>query len=241
MTPAPARSSAVHPIRALRRAACGVLLAAGVAQAQDGPAPFRHRYEIPAQRLGTALAHYSQVSGVDVLLDEPRAADRRSATVEGSFSSPQALTLLLRGTGLVARFTSARSAVIVPEARARAPLPAAPGRHGAVIALDRMRVTATRTIGAPRRAADPGYVFAAATQIRAIVVASGLIGPADRQRLRIQTRIADNGTLHALRIARPSGDRARDARIVRLLEGHRLDAAPPPGLRQPILFDVVAR
>lgn len=215
--------------------------AAAHAQAQDNPAAVRHDYDIPAERLSIALAAFSQASGIDVLLDEPQAAGRQSSAVRGRYAPPQALTLLLAGTGLVARFTSRRSAIIVPRARADAPLAPRAGDAGPVIALDMMTVTAPRTIGGARRPADTGYLLALAGAIRRAIVAAGLIGGSERPRLRIATRIDGNGALHAVAVAVPSGDARRDGRIVALLEGRQLAPAPPAGLRQPILFDVVAQ
>lgn len=231
-------------VRLLWRGAMLIALAAASAlPAQDTPP--RHAYAIPAQRLSRALAHFSEVSGVDVLLDDPRSGERRSAALNGTYSAPQALTVMLAGTGLVARFTSARSAVIVAQgavaAPAAGPAVARGGRSGAVIELDTMRVTAPRMIGGTGRIPDRAFLSAMAGQIRRIVIDGAVFGASNREQLRIQTRIRGDGTLHDVRIVGPIGDARRDAGIIQLLDGRRLDLAPPADMRQPLMFDVAAR
>lgn len=245
------RAAAIRPTRiaprwALRHwfARTGSLVAICLisgALAQDEPRSQARRYDIPAQPVSHALASFAQTSGVDVLLDEPQAAGRRSSPVIGSFSPPQALTILLGGTGLVARFTSPNSAIIVPVERAGASLPRMAGTAASmVVELDMMRVTAPRTIGgAPRTSAPPAFILAMAGQIRRHIIADAAVAP--DARLRIQTFIRDDGTLHDVRILRSNGDGRSDGRVLRLLEGTRLDLDPPAGLRQPLMFDVAAQ
>lgn len=220
-----------------------LLLLASTAAANDDPAPsssVRH-YDIPAQPLDSALSRYAQVSGVDVLLDEPDAAGRRSAPVVGRFAAPQALRILLDGTGLVARFTSRNSAIIMPAEAASRPLVPARDTGGTVIALDMMHVTAPRMIGSTRPEPDTRFMMQLASGIRSRLVAADLIDRADKPRMRLQTRIREDGTLFDVRVAIPSADARRDARIVATLNGVRLDLTPPEGMRQPILFDVDGR
>lgn len=218
-----------------------ILLISGSALAQDAPRSQTDQYNIPAQPVSRALASFAQTSGVDVLLDEPQAAGRKSSPVIGSFSPPQALTILLGGTGLVARFTSPSSAVIVPVERVGASLPrTGDTTAGVVVELDMMRVTAPRTIGGgPRTSAPPAFILAMAGQIRRHIIADKAIAP--DARLRIQTFIRDDGTLHDVRVLRSNGDGQGDRRVLQLLEGMRLDLHPPAGLRQPLMFDVATR
>ena len=218
-----------------------MLAISGGALAQDAPQSRTHQYNIPAQPVSHALASFAETSGVDVLLDEPEAAGRRSSAVIGTYSPPQALTILLRGTALVARFTSPSSAVIVPVERVGAPLPrAGAAAAGVVVELDMMRVTAPRTIGGPPPASLPSaFILAMASQIRHHIIADEAI--ALDARLRIQTFIRGDGTLHDVRILRSNGDRQSDRRVLQLLEGRRLDLHPPADLRQPLMFDVAAR
>ncbi|MCG2841373.1 STN domain-containing protein [Sandaracinobacter sp. RS1-74] len=219
-------------------------LLASPAAANDDPAPSAvHSYHIPVQPLNTALSRFAETSGVDVLVDESDAAGRRSAPVVGVFGPPQALRSMLDGTGLVARFTSRRSAVISRADRVAAADEAAPPayRAGNVIVLDRMEVRATRLIGAPRQLMSGRFIADMASQIRDIMVTARVVGKGADSRMRIQTRIRPDGTLHDVRVAIASADPARDARIVALLEGARLDLAPPEGMPQPLRFDVAGR
>lgn len=208
---------------------------------EDPQPPAVRRYDIPAMPLDAALSRYSETSGVDVLLDEPNAAGRRSAPVIGSFAAPQALVILLDGTGLVARFTSRNSAVITLASRAGAPLAHVPETGSTVVALDMMRVTAPRLIGTRRDLPDTGFLLQLAGRIRERLISGAVIDRARKPRMRVETRIRADGVLFDVRVAVPSADASRDARIVALLEGASLGIAPPEGLRQPLLFDVDGR
>ncbi|SNS69210.1 hypothetical protein SAMN06295912_112103 [Sphingomonas laterariae] len=246
MTPTRASIPGTPPARTLRRFAlaaplAALMFAAPLAANDDpAPAPVQH-YDIPAQPLGAALSRYAQTSGVDVLLDEPQAAGRRSSAVKGGYAPPQALHILLQGTGLIARFTSRRSAVIMPVEQVQRPLPPATTTGQTVIALDMMKVTAPRLVGSPRPDANMPFIRAMANRIRTIMVDADAVGRGANARVRVQTRIGSDGTLHDVRVVIASADRRRDARIVALLEGRRLDLTPPDGLRQPILFDLAGR
>lgn len=210
--------------------------------ANDDPQPSAvRRYDIPAMPLDAALSRYSETSGVDVLLDEPSAAGRRSAPVIGSFAAPQALVILLDGTGLTARFTSRHSAIITPAARAGRPLARTAEAGNAVVALDMMRVTAPRLIGTRRDVPDTGFLLQMAGRIRDRLIAGDVVDRAGKPRMRLQTRIREDGTLFDVRVTVPSADRRRDARIVALLDGASIGLTPPEGLRQPLLFDVDGR
>lgn len=217
------------------------LLAISAASAQEPPQQALRSYDIPAQRLSGALAAFSKASGVDVLLDEPEAAGRQSARIAGRYAAPQALTLLLEGTGLVARFTSARSAVILPRTRAEARAPGEGPDTGPVLALDMLHVTAPRLIGGARGDVPPAFLLAVAGEIRTLVVAAGLLDGVRRQRTRIRARIDPDGRLRDVQVAEPSDVPTRDAAIAALLERRQLSVAPPPGLRRALLFDVSAQ
>jgi hypothetical protein len=228
--------------RILLAGPAAALFAALPLSANDDSRPSAVRsYDIPAMPLDAALSRYSETNGVDVLLDEPNAAGRRSTPVIGSFAAPQALVILLDGTGLVARFTSRNSAIITLAARTGRPLAHAPETGNTVVALDMMRVTAPRLIGTRRDPPDTGFLLQMAGRIRDRLIAGEVIDRARRPRMRVQTRIRSDGTLFEVRVAVPSADGRRDARIVALLNGASLGLTPPEGLRQPLLFDVDGR
>src|SRR5262245_9677726 len=72
------------------------------------------QFDIPTQSLAMALERYGDVTGREVLYNTALLEGRRSGAVKGSFSPETALTLLLKGTGLFARFLPDRSYVLVP-------------------------------------------------------------------------------------------------------------------------------
>jgi len=229
---------------------CAILLAIlAIAQAawaaDDNPQGERRHYEIGAQPLDNALARFSEISGVDVLLREASASQRRSPAVSGELTAIEALARLLEGSGLVARFTSARSAIVVPAERAGDPWIAPSGESGggqALLSLDMMRVTAPRMIGAPRSNPAEG-IFAQqlVVAIRRVVMERSVFAGGRTTDIRIATRIGSDGTLHDVRIVRESRDAAADLRLKELLEGLALGLLPPEGLRQPLIFDVSGR
>lgn len=230
-----------------RAAALLALLIAGGAglAAQDNPQRAIRTYNIPAQPLGTALSRFAEESGVDVLLDEPTATGRRSSPLIGTYATPQALNVLLGGTGLVARFTSARSAVIIPggQLSATAATPMRPSGRDArpVLTLDLMRVTAPRLIGGPPQHGGEMFALTLAGMIRRLVADARIMDGGAAADLRLRTRIRRDGTLYDVHLISGSRDVRLNERILGLLEGARVAASPPEGLRQPLIFDVRGR
>ncbi|MBP6703937.1 MAG: TonB-dependent siderophore receptor [Vicinamibacteria bacterium] len=72
------------------------------AESQSQPV---HRFDIPAGPLDVILAAFEQVSGLRVTMSEPSLRTLRSPGLTGSFTSDQALSLLLSGTRVTHRFT----------------------------------------------------------------------------------------------------------------------------------------
>lgn len=228
----------------LRGALIALVCLSSAGIARDEPARGAVAFDIPGQRLATALVRLGEASNIDVLLDEPHAANRRSAPVVGRYTPPQALTIMLDGTGLVARFTSPNAAVVVARERANDPLPGAglassPGH--AMVSLDTMRITAPRLVGGAPASGDTLFVLALASRIRQRVLDGDALVQGTEAHMRIRTRINRDGTLHDVEILSSNGDPRRDRRVVALLEGTRLDLDPPAGLRQPLVFDLAAR
>lgn len=108
----------------------GMLLpASGAVPGDGGRPPLRlavHAFDIPPQSLASALVTYSGVTGMAVLVDGELARGRRSARLQGRFTASDALTRLLGGTGLMARYTSQEAFTLLPAQAVRnaAPLPA---------------------------------------------------------------------------------------------------------------------
>ncbi|HKU97356.1 MAG TPA: TonB-dependent receptor [Vineibacter sp.] len=97
-------------------------MAAGPAGAQSpattSPAPTpplvaqAQQFNIPAQSLDSALAAYAAATGVQVLYDSRLTAGLQSAGVSGNLGPQEALTRLVAGSGLLARFTGPRAATL---------------------------------------------------------------------------------------------------------------------------------
>jgi len=102
-----------------------ILLAAAVAAAptdvraqssSTSTMPARVAFDIPAQGLGSAVIAFAQKAGVRVFFDTAKFGGLRSSAVSGTYTAPEALAALLRGTGLTYRFTAANRVSIVDPA-----------------------------------------------------------------------------------------------------------------------------
>lgn len=80
-------------------------------------------FAIPPQPLSQALTAYGDVTGLAALVDSGLTVGRQSSGVRGYYSPPEALRLLLRGSGLSAVYTSANAFTLVtaPETGRRRP------------------------------------------------------------------------------------------------------------------------
>jgi iron complex outermembrane recepter protein len=87
-------------IRRRGRRALSVLLAILIAFPALAFADIKNELNIPAQDLGSALKALSAAANEQLLFSDTVVASRRSATVEGKYTTDDALAILLRGTGL---------------------------------------------------------------------------------------------------------------------------------------------
>lgn len=94
-----------------------------MAQAAGQAAPLA--FAIPAQPLVTALARFTETSGIQFFFDAAIARDVQSPGVSGELAPESALLRLLAGTGLTYRFTNANTVTLValPKDGAAAVLP----------------------------------------------------------------------------------------------------------------------
>jgi len=99
----------------------------------DTTAPIR--FNIPAQPLTDALRAFSRQAAVRVQVDIPAAAEARSPALHGTYTAPQALRLLLAGTGLDAQFADGETALV------------ARGASGGAYTLTPLTVVAARSAG----------------------------------------------------------------------------------------------
>jgi len=213
---------------------------AGVSAQERPSAVVQHEYDIPAERLDMALATFARISNVDILYDNGLATGRRSTTVSGRYSPPQALAILLSGTGLSWRFTKAR-AVVIYAANAGAAPGAPPATHTyRELVLDTLHVRATPVVGTQSRAAFTAYSeWVLAELYRRITPDRG------RQRRpfrgKIQFWIDEQGVVSRLEFLRRTGDAEADRLIENRIVGTRFDRTPPRGLPQPLRFMVEGR
>lgn len=75
----------------------------------------RIRFQIPAQPLAAALRDFARQSDLRLQVDAQAASSARSTAVSGVYTAPQALRLLLAGTGMSARITAGETAFITRE------------------------------------------------------------------------------------------------------------------------------
>lgn len=213
-----------------------LFLAAQPARAQPSVTT---RFDIASQPLASALAEFAGVSGVDIAYRQNLAVTRRSGPVRGDLSAPVGLHLLLEGTGLVARFTGPRAAIIFEPGATDVP---APRRGGAAIPslrLDMAEVRAPMMVGSPDRAGHRHYALAAENEIRAwLRDADDYEGRA--LRLEIRIFVDPRGRIRQVTVRRPSSEAAWDAQVARILTGRSLSHPPPGDLSEPLVFEVVS-
>ncbi|USQ51620.1 STN domain-containing protein [Serratia marcescens] len=113
-------------------------------------------FNIPSLPLVQALARYGEASGFAVLVDSGMAAGRRSSPVKGYLDPYLALTYLLHGSGLTARYTGANAFTLMAKSAEVARKPAGdvstPGLGGTSL---RRRFAAGAATGAVSNAAHP--------------------------------------------------------------------------------------
>lgn len=240
-----------HPHLCRRRGRISALLAfglcaigpcpigvSGAARAQSAPAPDERHYAIQAQPVARALAQFATVSGVNILYPQSLAGDHRSTPVNGVFTAPLALRRLLQGTGLTARFTSPRSAIIFV-AGSQPPPQAAPSgsTERPSLRLDMAEVRAPLIVGGPDRRALNQYALAVQAEIMALLKKDGAY---EGRTFRIEIAIAIDrrGRIAEVTLPRPSGERAWDDRIHGLLIGQVIGHPPPDGLNQVMRFEI---
>lgn len=83
-------------------------------------------FDVPAQPLAAALGVFGRQAGMQVTVDATMVGQARSQAVKGRFKARDALHRLLTGTGLAARYTGDRTAVLVPAPVGGGPLTLAP-------------------------------------------------------------------------------------------------------------------
>ena len=169
--------------------------------------------DIPAQPLATAISRYGNAAGRDVLYDANLVAGLVSGEVRGAFSSDEALSRLLAGTGLKAEFVSGKTfALVLVPARLQ-----------------------TRRAPSPERLQYYGLVQAGVTD--ALCGAQG--AHPGGYRLTAKLWIAADGAVMRSQRVGSTGAPLRDHEIDVALRTVRVKRAPPPDLQQPVIILIV--
>lgn len=95
------------PAAGLSDAAAAAVKPEALAQARK-----TYSFDIPAKPLPQAIAEFSAITGVQVLYTETATFDHTAPALKGSFAARDALRMLLAGSGLIPRYTSANAVTI---------------------------------------------------------------------------------------------------------------------------------
>jgi len=159
-------------------------------------------FDIPSQPLVTALEAFGTSSGFQILLADAGTGARRSNAVKGILTARDALIQLVAGAGFAVRFTSEKSAILVPDGpRTIASLRGAQSGplqvHETALQRDVMRALCADTV------TQPGSYRAA-----------------------LDLWITPTGRVDRAELLASTGDQARDDRILQRLVS--LQSSPPP-------------
>lgn len=202
-------------------------------------APGMHRFDIAAQPLAGALARFATVSGVDIAYRQTLALGRRSSPVHGEHPAPAALQMLLQGTGLVARFTGPRAAIIYRPGMVDTVAPRRGTSTAPSLRLDMAEVRAPILVGTRDRSGHHRYAMAVQSEVRELLRTDG--GYEGRAfRLEIRVAVDREGVIREVAIRRPSGEPDWDRHVVGALTGRPLSSPPPTDLLEPLVFEVTS-
>lgn len=174
-------------------------------------------FDIPAQPLADALQRYAMISGRPALFSSAQVAGLTSSPVRGDFPADTALERLLAGTGLAIQHARSGPA----EAFVLKTLPAE---------------------ALPAADDTPANAYAGRVQagVWAALCANALTRPGQYRTL-LRFEIDATGVLRQARLLTSTGERARDAAVLRVLASVRVDAAPPHDLAQPLTMVLLPR
>jgi hypothetical protein len=230
------RISSASLIMALTLFACTFQVATqAAAQAPGDAQPF----DISEQPLASALAQFATISGVDIAYRQSLAAGRRSSAVHGEIPAAVALQILLRGTGLAARFTGPRAAIIFEPGATEVTAPRRGASTAPSLRLDMAEVRAPIVVGARDRSAHRHYAMAVQSEIRELLRSDGGY---EGRAFKLEIRIAVDalGVIRDVAVRRPSGEPAWDRHVATALTGRTLSGPPPADLTEPLVFEVVS-
>lgn len=198
-----------------------------------------YRFDIPAQPLASALAQFATIGGVDIAYRQSLAAERSSSAIRGNYTAPVAVQMLLRGTGLAARFTDARAVIIYDAVVVDAGGQRREISEGRALKLNMAEVRAPLMVGARDQSAHRRYAVAVQSEISELLRTDGSY-QGRPSRLEIGIAVGGDGEIRKVTIHRPSAEPGWDRRVVRALAGHVLSTPPPNDLSGSLSFEVVS-
>lgn len=164
------------------------------------------RFDIAAQPLSSALEAFSSASGYQILVSDPVPSTVTSVAIRGSYRPRDALLRMVEGSGLSARFTAEKAAILMQDPAAR--------QHAARQKHDREQFDAALQI-------DVAHALCRNTLTRP-----------GGYRAALDVWIAPDGRVSRAELLSSTGDIARDGQIVSTLRA-QISIAPPTGLVQP--------
>ncbi|WP_030130479.1 STN domain-containing protein [Pseudomonas sp. QTF5] len=167
--------------------------------------------DIPAQALASALERFSRSTGMAVLVDRQLTRGRRSVAVKGHLNATDALSLMLSGSGLMARYARADAFTL----------------QVAQVA----EVSGTVANNAPL--AGGSYATAIQTALERRLCRSPLTRPGSFRAL-LQLWIGRDGVVQYSRLVSSTGDIQRDSALVESLRNLRIERPAPSSLGQPV-------
>lgn len=223
-------------------AACLLVPRLATAQSEDPAQSVTQTHDIEAQQLYAALTELGTISRIDILYENGVVDGKRSTAVSGPHTPSTAIDTMLRGTGLLFRFTSANAVLIFPPNRPPEPAAGASGDAASTprLMLDVLHVTAPFMIGTPSRQQFEPFGRAVRDTINQRLQNDPRTS-ARAFRARLAVHLDDQSRIERLDIVQTTGDPQLDRHIHLVLAGARMPALPPQDLPQPIWFDIAAR
>ncbi|HTH98410.1 MAG TPA: secretin and TonB N-terminal domain-containing protein [Stellaceae bacterium] len=212
------------------------LCVAGSALAKSSAAsPGPVAFDIPAQSLATALEAFSKATGIQILYDSKLASGRRSIAVKGRVMPRAALDTLLSGTDIHTQYADAGDVILVS---AEAPPVAmsvngddVPTTTGTVLDLGTLHLGEGMEIGGTADYHQYGDFIRAEVE-EALRRDGGT--RSGSYNVGLQLWLGAGGSIERSRIFRSTGDRRRDAAIIRTVQNLTISQPPPANMPEPV-------
>jgi TonB C terminal len=199
--------------------------------AEPLPAGKQVIFDIPSQSLSEALHAYGRKVGTQVLYESRSAMGKVSASVEGSFTSDEALKRLLANTGLEFRRASAYAVTIVAPAAEEADLPPANPLATADFSIGEVRVKGASRPNNLERFTE--YSELVRADIQRALLRNPRTGSGN-YRAVIDIWIDPSRSIKKATLLNSTGEAERDTAITKTLEALAVSRPPPGDAPQPL-------